>query len=204
MIIEGILKASIVVKIVISLLTILSVLSWAFIFTKIIYLSKVDKMDFEFLDLFWSQRKIEDAMRRSRDYSPSVIARLCSSALPVMKKDTAYIKKTLDNEFRNIMDDVMKFQTFFATVGSTSPFIGLFGTVWGIMNSFMHIGRTGRAGIEVVAPGIAEALITTALGLFTAIPAVVVYNLFLSRAKKIQSRLSEFLSEFEEIITKLP
>lgn len=191
MLIEAIVKATPVVKLVLLILIGMSIYTWAAILQKYFNFRRMEKLEAKFLDLFWT--RFNDAVRLSPKFFPSPSAKLCS-AFPNLPRNER-LKKFLDTERKTILDDLSRFQTFFASVGSSAPFIGLFGTVWGIMNSFMEIAKAGHPGLEVVAPGISEALVATAIGLFAAIPAVIAYNYFLARIRKYSERLEDIQDE---------
>lgn len=203
MIKEAVLHASLPVKVVILILFSSSFVLWALIIYNLILFAKMEKRNSEFVDFIWSRGNIRDFLTlsygRCDEFSPSPIAKLCSEvgvAISGKKK----ISRFLEQQVRNICSEISRFQFIYATIGSSAPFVGLFGTVWGIMHSFRDIAKMGRAGLEVVAPGIAEALFTTALGLFVAIPAVIAYNFFQNKIKRLSAELETFAAEIEREI----
>ncbi len=201
---EAIAHATVPVKIVLSILIISSTLVWALIIYNLIMFKKIEEKDFEFLDSFWDVRNI-GTFYRYDDFHPSVIAKMCAEVAAILSKKKIPIERigrVIEQEAKNALAEVSRFQFIFATVASTAPFVGLFGTVWGIMHSFHEIGKTGKAGLEVVAPGISEALFATAVGLFAAIPAVVAFNFFQNKIKKIANRLEFFATELENHILR--
>ncbi len=191
-------QAGPVVKLVLLLLLFFSVLSWAIIFYKFKFLSKVARESDEFLRAFRKSRDWDNLYSITSRLSISPVVHLFKSVYsitPADHFDREEVKRTLKRVESLETARLERYLTFLATTGSTTPFIGLFGTVWGIMNSFMGIGRIGSASLAVVAPGIAEALIATAAGLAAAIPAVVAYNYYLSRARKNIIVMEDFSQE---------
>jgi biopolymer transport protein TolQ len=169
-------KAGPVVKFILLVLLFFSVLSWAIIFYKYRFLSKVEKESADFQAAFQSSKDWDTLYQSTKRFSLSPLVNLFRAAYSVEDAGRDEIRSALKRVESMESSQLEKYLTFLATTGSTTPFIGLFGTVWGIMNSFMGIGRIGAASLAVVAPGIAEALIATAAGLAAAIPAVVAYN----------------------------
>ena len=218
--IDAILSASLVVQITLLILMIFSILSWSVIFMKYRQFSKVKRADALFLKLFWNIPSWSDLSGRI-GYSKQIdsptetvfnaglnalhyLAKLLGvPSLPEKKVFNIADRSHVERALRKTADlEITKLEfglSLLATIGSTSPFIGLFGTVWGIMNAFQKIGATGMAHLSVVAPGISEALIATAFGLFVAIPAVIAYNQYLTRLKKIEVQLDHFQSDFLNI-----
>lgn len=216
-----ILNAGIVVQGVLLLLILLSVMSWAVIFNKWRFYRKTRQEAEDFSQAFWGgtdmdtvlagipqrypnsplpnifQAGYREFMRQKRDVTQT----------QAIKKITAGggldgIRRALDAAFSREMEQLSRHLAFLATVGSTSPFIGLFGTVWGIMNAFQGIALTHNTSLATVAPGIAEALVATAFGLIAAIPAVVAYNKFTADLKRIAASMEQFSSEFLNIISR--
>lgn len=191
-------KAGGVVKLVLLILLFFSVFSWAIIFYKFRFLSKVERESEEFQRAFRKSRDWDTLHQSSRRLVFSPLVSLFQSIYSAESKE-----ETERDEMRRTLKRVESLQaarlekhlTFLATTGSTTPFIGLFGTVWGIMNAFRGIGRVGSASLAVVAPGIAEALIATAAGLAAAIPAVVAYNYYLSRTRRNIIVMEDFSQE---------
>jgi biopolymer transport protein TolQ len=167
----------------------------------------VDGKDAEFIDFFWSGG-IHDlfSYHKYDEFYPSPIAQIVQEIIATFtrKKDITKdeIQRMINQEIKIAAERVSRFQFIYAIIGSSAPFIGLFGTVWGIMHSFHQIGKMGKAGLEVVAPGISEALFTTAMGLFAAIPAVIAYNFFQNKIKKVIGRMEFFASELESYLMK--
>lgn len=204
---EAILHATLPVKFVLFILFTSSVVVWALIIYNILKFKKIEEKDEEFIDFFWAGG-VKDILKfytRYDDFSPSPIAKMCaeiSASLSKGKLTPDRISRVISQEVKNSIEEVSKFQFIFATVSSSAPFIGLFGTVWGIMHSFHQIGKMGRAGLEVVAPGISEALFTTAMGLFAAIPSVIAYNFFQNKIKTIRNKLESFATELENLLIR--
>jgi biopolymer transport protein TolQ len=195
-------QAGLVVKIVLLILLFFSVFSWAIIFYKFRFLSKVEKESDEFQRAFEKSKdwdKLYQSTRRLTLSPPVNLFRTAysmkSSAESMEDIDMEEVKRSLKRVESLEASRLERYLTFLATTGSTTPFIGLFGTVWGIMNSFRGIGRIGSASLAVVAPGIAEALIATAAGLAAAIPAVVAYNYYLSRTRRNIILMEDFSQE---------
>jgi len=191
-------KAGLVVKLVLLILLFFSIYSWAIIFFKLKLLSKVEKESEEFHRAFVKSKSWGELYQSTKKHSLSPLANLFRAAYSMEDAGRNEIRSALKRIEAIEANRLEKYLTFLATTGSTAPFIGLFGTVWGIMNSFMGIGRIGAASLAVVAPGIAEALIATAAGLVAAIPAVVAYNYFLSRTRRNISMMADFSEELLE------
>jgi len=191
-------KAGLVVKLVLLILLFFSIYSWAIIFFKLKLLSKVEKESEEFHRIFLKSKSWGELYQSTKKHSLSPLANLFRAAYSMEDAGRNEIRSALKRVEATEATRLEKHLTFLATTGSTAPFIGLFGTVWGIMNSFMGIGRIGAASLAVVAPGIAEALIATAAGLVAAIPAVVAYNYFLSRTRRNISMMADFSGELLE------
>jgi biopolymer transport protein TolQ len=191
-------KAGPVVKFVLLVLLTFSVVSWAIIFYKHKLLSKADKESREFQLAFESNKQWDTLYQSTKRLSLSPLVNLFRAAYSIEDANREELRGTLKRVESIEASRIEKHLTFLATTGSTTPFIGLFGTVWGIMNSFMGIGRIGAASLAVVAPGIAEALIATAAGLAAAIPAVVAYNYYLSRTRRTMMRAEDFSQELLE------
>ena len=210
-----ILNASLVVQLVMAILVLASVLSWTIIFdrSRVIKRAKQEAEDFE--DSFWSGGDLAELYRsvdRERDElrGATVIfhagfrefARLRENPdiepMAVVEGSRRAMRVALSRE----IDTLEHHLPFLATVGSTSPYIGLFGTVWGIMNAFQALGGVKQATLNLVAPGIAEALIATAIGLFAAIPAVVAYNRYANSVQRLENRYDDFVEEFSNILQR--
>jgi biopolymer transport protein TolQ len=188
-------KAGPVVKFVLLILLFFSVVSWAIIIYKFRILSKVEKESNEFQRTFIKGKQWDSIYQSTKRLTLSPLANLFRAAYSIEDATYEELKSTLKRVEAMEATRLERYLTFLATTGSTSPFIGLFGTVWGIMNSFMGIGRIGSASLAVVAPGIAEALIATAAGLAAAIPAVVAYNYYLSRTRHNIIFMEDFTQE---------
>ncbi len=193
-----ILQAGIVVKVVLLILLFFSIFSWAIILYKHRFLSKIEKESDEFQRAFRKSKEWDKLYQSTKrlQISPLIsLFRSAYSAVSKMEHDREEVKRILKRVESLEAARLEKYLTFLATTGSTTPFIGLFGTVWGIMNAFRGIGRIGSASLAVVAPGIAEALIATAAGLAAAIPAVVAYNYYLSRTRRNIVVMEDFSQE---------
>ena len=208
------LRADWVVKSVIIILILSSIYSWNIIVGKIIRINRLKKLDEEFDEIFWSGNSFNDLYETFNYNQSDPKSKIFCSAIAEWKKTNADTKKlnseelnslkermlrTMHVTFNKESENIEKNLTFLATAGSTAPFIGLFGTVWGIMNSFQSIAIAQNTNLAVVAPGIAEALFATALGLFVAIPAVVAYNKISSDLSKYFISLETFIDEFTTI-----
>ncbi len=199
-------RADIIVKSVIIILIACSVYSWAIIIEKFKLFKKINLSSDDFEQKFWKSRSAEsfykDIPKNIQD--PMALVFKASMEAALKTKSRSNLNERLSNMLEiNIekqMSKIEKSYTFLATVGSTAPFIGLFGTVWGIMNSFQSIAISRNTSLAIVAPGIAEALFATALGLLAAIPAVVAYNKFNHDAKKYSQKLENFSKRFLTII----
>jgi biopolymer transport protein TolQ len=205
-IIQLFIRADFIIKSVILLLIASSVYSWAIIFQKIKLFKKINISSEEFEEKFWKSKSAENYYNNLPADPEDPMASIFKSSMQVMLKSKT--KSNLSERMSNMLEaniekqmaKIEKRYTFLATVGSTAPFIGLFGTVWGIMNSFQSIAISRNTSLAIVAPGIAEALFATALGLLAAIPAVVAYNKFNSDSKKYSRRLENFSKRFLSII----
>ncbi len=188
-------RAGLIVKFVLLTLLFFSVVSWAIMFYKLRSLSRLEKENARFQQAFIKARGWDDLYQSTKNLALSPMANLFRTAYSIEDAPREEIRRALHRVEALESTRMEQYLTFLATTGATSPFIGLFGTVWGIMNSFMGIGRIGAASLAVVAPGIAEALIATAAGLAAAIPAVVAYNYFLSRTRKNILMMEDFSQE---------
>ena len=188
-------KSGPVVKFVLLVLLFFSVVSWAIIIYKLRLLSKTEKESDEFQRAFIKGKQWDAIYQSTKRLTLSPLANLFRAAYAIEDATHEEVKRTLKRVEAMEATRLERYLTFLATTGSTSPFIGLFGTVWGIMNSFLGIGRIGSASLAVVAPGIAEALIATAAGLAAAIPAVVAYNYYLSRTRRNIILMEDFSQE---------
>ena len=202
------LRADFVVKSVIIILIAASVYSWALIFEKYRLFKRIEKSTTSFEEKFWKSRSAESFYNSLTNKEKDPIANIFQSAMVELIKtknksssvQSNRVSRVLEISADNEIKLIEKHFTFLATVGSTAPFIGLFGTVWGIMNSFQSIAISRNTSLAIVAPGIAEALFATALGLLAAVPAVVAYNKFNSDSKKYSGRIENFAKRFISII----
>lgn len=214
------------VRFVLLLLLFFSIASWAIIFNKFRFIRKANKESDLFLDLFWNSRSLAEALAQSKRHRYSPLSRIFRVAYAELRKVTKAespsaskgtrqrgrlsqdraamenIKRTLRRSVSAELTGLNKAVPFLATTGNTTPFIGLFGTVWGIMNSFRSIGLKGSATLAAVAPGISEALIATAAGLAAAIPAVVAYNYFASKIQVMESEMHNFSADFLNLVER--
>ena len=199
-------RADIIVKSVIIILIVCSVYSWAVIFEKIKLFKKINISSEDFENKFWKSKSAENFYNNLPSKTEDPMADVFKDSMHVMLKSrrssnlNEKMSRMLEINIEKQMEKIEKGYTFLATVGSTAPFIGLFGTVWGIMNSFQSIAISRNTSLAIVAPGIAEALFATALGLLAAIPAVVAYNKFNHDAKKYSQKLENFSKRFLTII----
>ncbi|MEJ6022707.1 protein TolQ [Ramlibacter sp. PS4R-6] len=214
-ILQLVLNASWVVKLVMLLLLGVSVASWAAIFRKLIALKRVNSLNEEFEKEFWSGTSLNDlysaAVQQSKNAGP--MERIFASGMREYQKlrerritDAGTLldgaRRAMRAGFQREMDAVETHLSFLASVGSVSPYVGLFGTVWGIMHAFIGLGALQTVTLATVAPGIAEALVATAIGLFAAIPAVVAYNRFARDIDRVAIRLETFIEEFSNILQR--
>ncbi|MBJ7489570.1 MAG: protein TolQ [Candidatus Fonsibacter sp.] len=200
------LKADFVVKFVIIILIAASIYSWAIIIEKYKLFKKINGSSSIFEEQFWSSKSADSLYKKLEGYNEDPMANVFKAGMDFMIKNKSRSASTQERVLQALsgsidkeMEVVEKKLTFLATVGSTAPFIGLFGTVWGIMNSFQSIAISKNTSLAIVAPGIAEALFATALGLLAAIPAVVAYNKFTSDSRKYSTRLENFSQSFISI-----
>ena len=202
------LRADFIVKSVIIILIAASVYSWALIFEKYKLFKKIDKSTTSFEEKFWKSRSAESFYNTLTNKNKDPIATIFQSAMVELIKtkskstsvQSARVNRVLEISADKEIKLIERHFTFLATVGSTAPFIGLFGTVWGIMNSFQSIAISRNTSLAIVAPGIAEALFATALGLLAAVPAVIAYNKFNSDSKRYSGRIENFSKRFLSII----
>ncbi len=200
-ILKLILGATLVVKAVIAILLFFSIFSWAIIIYKWRYLAKAKKENEIFLQQFRKAKQISPVLQYCRRLKTSPMASLFRAVAGAHSADRTELRRVLRRYLSLEEVKLIRYLSFLATTGSTTPFIGLFGTVWGIMNAFRGIGEAGSAALVVVAPGIAEALVTTAFGLAAAIPAVIGYNYYLSMARRMTVELEDFAEELFEFFT---
>jgi biopolymer transport protein TolQ len=194
--IQLILQAGYVVKGVLFILLFFSVVSWAIIFFKQRYFSKANKESEQFLRAYRSAKDTKGLYQSTRNLTISPIANVFRAVYTdEAHKEKSETKRLLRRYGALESAKLERYLNFLATTGSTTPFIGLFGTVWGIMNSFRGIGAAGAASLAIVAPGIAESLIATAAGLAAAIPAVIAFNYYLSMARRMIIEMEDFSEE---------
>jgi len=205
------LRADPIVKFVMIGLFLSSVWSWAIIINKIKMIRKINNVTKKFEDIFWSTSSLEDLYTKTESKNDNpMIAIFNKSMIEWLKLRNSKVKEKVENRLNNVLissinNEIAKLEKnmiFLASLGSAAPFVGLFGTVWGIMNSFQAIGITKNTSLAVVAPGIAEALFATALGLIAAIPAVLAYNKISSVFDNYSIRLETFAQEFVNRLTK--
>jgi biopolymer transport protein TolQ len=228
-IVEMISNAGPVVQFVLLVLILFSVATWAIIIIKFRYLRKAFLQSDEFVEFFWTSRDLSSAYAKAKQLSSSPVARTFRIGYAELKKLSQSgmlspvstegdngnnnqskshffgidnVKRALRRSMNTESTHMIRLVPFLATTGSSAPFIGLFGTVWGIMNSFHGIGQRGSASLAVVAPGISEALIATAVGLAAAIPAVIAYNYFTNRIRTIESEMQSFYADFLNIVER--
>jgi biopolymer transport protein TolQ len=210
-----ILNASFVVQAVMLLLVIVSIASWAAIFRKLAALKKVNNLNEDFEKEFWSGSSLNElyssAAQNAKLSGP--MERIFASGMREFQKlrerritDAGTLmdgaRRAMRASFQREMDAVESNLSFLASVGSVSPYVGLFGTVWGIMHAFTGLASLQQVTLATVAPGIAEALVATAIGLFAAIPAVVAYNRFARDIDRVAIRLETFIEEFSNILQR--
>jgi len=214
-ILQMVLHASVVVQLVMLLLMVVSMASWAAIFRKLFALKRVKLLNDTFEREFWSGTSLNDlfsaAAQNARDSGP--MERIFASGMREYQKlrerhitDASTLmdgaRRAMRASYQRELDVVEANLSFLASVGSVSPYLGLFGTVWGIMHAFTGLASMQTVTLATVAPGIAEALVATAIGLFAAIPAVVAYNRFAHDIDRIAIRLETFIEEFSNILQR--
>ena len=222
-------NAGLVVQLVLLMLLFFSVTSWAIILIKSRYIKRAFKQSSEFNEFFWKSRDLSNAFAKAKQLHGSPLARIFRIGYAELKKtsqsgspssatpsrangeslpfNTKFagidnVKRALRRATNTEMTRMTQMVPFLATTGNTTPFIGLFGTVWGIMNSFHGIGLRGSASLAVVAPGISEALVATAAGLAAAIPAVIAFNHFMNKIRIVETELHSFSADFLNIIER--
>jgi biopolymer transport protein TolQ len=220
-IVSLLLAASPVVKGVLVLLGVMSVASWYVIGSKAIYLSRALARSSHFLDAFWKTQRLDDVWKMTEESSPSPVSEVFRAGYVELAKlrrrrseqganvdpethlgDLESIERALARARTTAVTEMENRVPLLATTASAGPFIGLFGTVWGIMNSFRNIGAKGAANLATVAPGIAEALVATAIGLIAAIPAVMAYNYFVRRIRVVSADMETFANDFLNIVRR--
>jgi biopolymer transport protein TolQ len=208
-------NASVLVQAVMLILLLASLFSWYYIFLKYLALRRANDLAKEFEKQFWSGADLNDLHQRamsSREQAGSMERIFESGFREFMKlrkqpgmnvsATTDGIRRAMRATYQREMDELESHLSFLASVGSVSPYIGLFGTVWGIMNSFRGLSNVAQATLAAVAPGIAEALVATAMGLFAAIPAVLAYNRFAGDVSRLAIRFDAFMEEFSNILQR--
>ena len=206
-------RADLVVKLVILILFAASIFSWTIIIHKIRLFRSLNKLTKSFEEIFWSGKSLKSISLDAADISDSPIRSVFLDAIEEVEKSKTISSKNYESvskRIERVMDASIDLETeklsenfgYLATIGSTTPFIGLFGTVWGIMNSFQSIAISRNTSLAVVAPGIAEALFATALGLLAAIPAVIAYNIFTSQVNDQNAKMYRFKEHFSVIFSR--
>lgn len=207
--------ASVLVQIVLLLLLLASMFSWYYIFLKIFMLKRATRLANEFEKDFWSGGDLNELYQRAVNSRASAgsLERIFEAGFREFSKhkkqsgtDVGVLmdgtRRAMRATYQREMDMLESYLPFLASVGSVSPYVGLFGTVWGIMNAFRGLANVAQATLAHVAPGIAEALIATAMGLFAAIPAVVAYNHFAGDVNRLATRFDSFMEEFSNILQR--
>ncbi len=214
------------VKFVLALLLFFSITSWTIILLKYRYIRRAFRQSAEFTEFFWKSRDLSNSFAKAKQLHGSPLARIFRIGYIELKKTSQSgrafeaegleagpvpvyrtvgienVKRALRRAINTEMMRLTQMVPFLATTGNTTPFIGLFGTVWGIMNSFSGIGLKGSANLATVAPGISEALVATAMGLAAAIPAVIAFNYFMSKIRIVESELNSFSADFLNIVER--
>jgi biopolymer transport protein TolQ len=221
-IVSLIVHASGVAKATLILLALMSIVSWFVIGTKWLYLARAYKRSVNFVELFWRTQRLDDVWKATENDPPSPVSEVFRAGFVELAKlrkrrteaggdasapethigDIESIERSLARARTMAVTEMENKVPFLATTASSAPFIGLFGTVWGIMNSFRNIGAKGAANLATVAPGIAEALVATAIGLVAAIPAVMGYNYLSRRIRVISAEMETFTNDFLNIIRR--
>jgi len=221
-IVSLIVHASGVAKGTLVLLALMSIVSWFVIGTKWLYLARAYKRSVNFVELFWRTQRLDDVWKATENDPPSPVSEVFRAGFVELAKlrkrrteaggdasapethigDIESIERSLARARTMAVTEMENKVPFLATTASSAPFIGLFGTVWGIMNSFRNIGAKGAANLATVAPGIAEALVATAIGLVAAIPAVMGYNYLSRRIRVISAEMETFTNDFLNIIRR--
>jgi biopolymer transport protein TolQ len=219
-IVHMVMNAGPVVQLVLLLLVFFSISSWAIILVKYRYMRRAFRESALFIEFFWKSRDLTDAFTKSKQLQGSPVARIFRVAYLELRKLSKHgapaegnslgartggidnVKRALRRAINTETTRMTQMVPFLATTGNTTPFIGLFGTVWGIMNAFHGIGLMGSASLAVVAPGISEALVATAVGLAAAIPAVIAFNYFMSKVRTLESELISFSADFLNVVER--
>ncbi len=215
-------NASLLVQLVMALLMLVSAMSWTYIFRKMFTIRSAILQTTEFENIFWSGANLnalyeeDTSSRRQRSNHSGALERIFEAGMEEYRKarqtftgkdiDTSALldgaRRAMRAAYQREMDALESHLAFLASVGSVSPYVGLFGTVWGIMNSFRGLANVQQATLASVAPGIAEALVATAIGLFAAIPAVVAYNRYSHDIDRLSIRFESFIEEFSNILNR--
>jgi len=205
-------EADLVVQFVLLVLVAMSLVSWGIIVTKYLRVSSASGQSARFLDLFWSSKRLADVYERAKMFPRAPVAEVFRAGYQELAKSnrgegrandaTDNITRTLRRASSVESTNLQRYITFLGTTGSTAPFIGLFGTVWGILRAFQKLGGGGPATIDVVGPDIAHALIATAVGLAAAIPAVIAFNYFNSSIRVLNTEMDNFSSDFLNIVRR--
>lgn len=221
-ILQMIIHAGPMVKFVMLLLLVFSLVSWTIIIMKHLAYKRAKAETEYFLDIFWKSKSLADAYKAAKEIPASPEAsifllgfnelqKIGRSRMSKQKKDETLemqlasmdnLKRALRSAENKQLSQLGRYLSFLATTGSATPFIGLFGTVWGIMTSFQDIGMRGSASLAVVAPGISEALVATAAGLAVAIPAVIFYNYYSNKLSDLESNMQEFSADFMNLVER--
>jgi len=221
-IVSLIVHASSVAKGTLILLALMSIVSWFVIGTKWLYLARAYRRSVDFVESFWRTQRLDDVWKATENAPPSPVSEVFRAGFVELAKlrkrrteaggdaaapethigDIESIERALARARTMAVTEMENKVPFLATTASSAPFIGLFGTVWGIMNSFRNIGAKGAANLATVAPGIAEALVATAIGLVAAIPAVMGYNYLSRRIRVISAEMETFTNDFLNIIRR--
>lgn len=211
-------NASVLVQLVMGLLLLVSLMSWWYIFIKMFAIRSESRMTNEFEEEFWHNRNLNELYKystasewREQGALERIFAAGFAEFVKLKKQNGMEANAVMDATRRAMratyqreMDRLESHLAFLASVGSVSPYVGLFGTVWGIMNAFRGLANVGQATLAHVAPGIAEALVATAMGLFAAIPAVVAYNRYAHEINRLSTRFDSFTEEFSNVLQRQP
>jgi len=211
-------NASVLVQMVMGLLLLVSLMSWWYIFIKMFAIRREKRLTVQFEELFWRHSNLNDLYKQSASAARAdqgALERIFSAGFVEFVKlkkqhamDSSAVmdgtRRAMRATYQREMDSLEAHLAFLASVGSVSPYVGLFGTVWGIMNAFRGLANVGQATLAHVAPGIAEALVATAMGLFAAIPAVLAYNRYAHDIDRLATRFESFSEEFSNILQRQP
>ena len=211
-------NASVLVQLVMGLLLSVSLMSWWYIFLKMFGVRPAVRQTVEFEDAFWGNTNLNALYQQANSQARrdvGALERIFAAGFAEFVKlkkthgvESAAVmdgtRRAMRARYQREMDDLESHLSFLATVGSVSPYVGLLGTVWGIMNAFRGLSSVGQATLAQVAPGIAEALVATAMGLFAAIPAVVAYNRYAYDIARLSSRFESFIEEFSNVLQRQP